>query len=269
MTTKLLFHMQPVLATLGNYNHGTGKEAAIEGINNLNSILETVGLSIGAILIAIALIRIIMSFATEDSKSKMDAGMMFGAGIIFISLTTVLKLLNIDAAATGGSNAGNQIAANIIELLGNALTFVGVIVFLFAVFSLIVAIAQENSDGFSNASKLLMSGTAMIFGDGVLGIVKTLLIQGQKDANVWVREIVNMIANVATWGALGFIICGVFKFVTGLRTEDDKDRNTGVRFFMVGIALLSIEGVFMLFGFIDTPNLPIRPNSNPNNATPF
>lgn len=232
-----------ILATLGNYTLSGNVEAPV---NKLNEILTNAGVAVGSILIALALIKIIIAIAGEDSKGKMDSGMLFGAGIVFVSISSVLKLLNIKQTTTG-----QQMAANIISLIGKALTYVGVIILLFAILSLIIAIAQENSDSYVSASKLIMVSIGMLAGDALLGSVKMLVLKGSTSASLWVKAILSPISKIASYGALGLVTCGVFKIVMGLRTEDDRDRNTGIRFLMTGIALASIRAIFHLFG-LDT-----------------
>lgn len=239
-----------VLATLGDYDY-KGSEYATAGVENLNSILENLGLALGAILIAIAVIKLVLSFADENAKSKQDAGMMFGAGILFISISGVLNVLDIPSLSDANTrNPSVEIAIRILNVIGTTLTYAGTVVFAIAVIMLVLAIAQENSDSYVGASKMIASSVGMLFGDGLISAITGLLNSRTKNANVWVSTIVGLIADVATWGALGFICCGVFKIVTGIRSEDEKDRNTGIRFLMVGIALLSMRAILSMFGLI-------------------
>lgn len=236
-----------IAAQLGSYSVSNSQAGALSAVKSLNTTLSDACVAVGAVLIAIALVKIILAMATEDAKGKMDAGMMFGAGIVFVSISGVIQLLNIENAA---SMSGKQMAANIISVIGRALSYVGVIIFLFAILSLIIAIAQENSDSYVTSSKMIMIAVAMLFGDSLLNGVRALLLSGNTQATSWVNIIVGQIAKVATWGALGLVTCGVFKFVMGIRTEDDRDRNTGIRFLMAAIALISIRAIFTMFGFV-------------------
>ena len=186
--------------------------------------------------------------ASEDSKGKMDSGMLFGAGIVFISISGVIKVLGIQNMTS--STSGRQMAASIISVVGRALSYVGVVVFLFAIVSLVIAIAQENSDSYVTASKMIMTSVGMLAADSLLAGIRLLTIKGDTDATNWVNAIVTQVAKIATWGALGLCTCGIFKIVMGIRTEDDRDRNTGIRFLMAGIALVSIRAIFTMFGFV-------------------
>lgn len=250
MTSLLaLFANFIVIATkVGDYSRGTSSSDAVKAVNDLNTILENLGLGIGAVLIAIAIVKIVISLADENAKAKLDAGMMFGAGILFISISGVLRVINITGASVM-KDPGAYIAANVITVIGTALSYAGAIVFAIAVIMLVIAIAQENSDTYVNASKMIMAGVGMLFGKSLLSGIVKLLQTSNKEANDWVATILNLIANLATWGALGLICCGVFKLVMGIRSEDDRDRNTGIRFLMAGIALLSMRAIYEMFGF--------------------
>ena len=211
-----------VADTLGGYDVNKTQSGAVSAVKSLNTTLTDACVAVGAILIAIAVVKIIVAMASEDSKGKMDSGMLFGAGIVFI----------------------------IISVVGRALSYVGVVVFLFAIVSLVIAIAQENSDSYVTASKMIMTSVGMLAADSLLAGIRLLTIKGDTDATNWVNAIVTQVAKIATWGALGLCTCGIFKIVMGIRTEDDRDRNTGIRFLMAGIALVSIRAIFTMFGFV-------------------
>lgn len=239
-----------LIAKLGGYGVSSSKADAVAGVEKLNDTLTTACTAVGAVLIAIAVVKIIIALASEDSKGKIDAGMLFGSGIVFVGISGVIELLGIKNLSSGSS--GKLVAANIISVIGRALSYVGVIVLLFAIISLIIAIAQENSDSYVSASKLIMVAIGMLFGDSVLNGVRALLLSGNTQATSWVNIIVAQVAKIATWGALGIGMCGVFKLVMGIRTEDDRDRNTGIRFLMVAIALVSMSAIFKMMGLTTT-----------------
>lgn len=238
-----------VADTLGDYEVSKTQAGAVSAVKSLNTILTDACVAVGAVLIAIAVVKIIIAMASEDSKGKMDSGMLFGAGIVFISISGVIKVLGIQNMTS--STSGRQMAASIISVVGRALSYVGVVVFLFAIVSLVIAIAQENSDSYVTASKMIMTSVGMLAADSLLAGIRLLTIKGDTDATNWVNAIVTQVAKIATWGALGLCTCGIFKIVMGIRTEDERDRNTGIRFLMAGIALVSIRAIFTMFGFVE------------------
>lgn len=238
-----------LLTQLGKYEVNNSKAGALAAITNLNEMLTNACVAVGAVLITIAIVKIIMAMATEDAKGKTDAGMLFGAGIIFVSISGVLQILNIRGVGNvSEAMMGRTMAANIMSVVGKALTYVGVVIFLFAVLSLIIAIAQENSDAYVTSSKMIMVSVAMLFGEGLLNGLRTLVLNGNTDANNWVQVIVEDVIGVASWGALGLVTCGIFKIVMGFRSEDERDRNTGIRFLMAGIGLLGVRGIYAMMG---------------------
>lgn len=98
---------------------------------------------------------------------------------------------------------------------------------------------------------MIMTSVGMLAADSLLNVIRVLALTGNTDATNWVNAIVTQVAKIATWGALGLCTCGIFKIVMGIRTEDDRDRNTGIRFLMAGIALVSIRAIFTMFGFVE------------------
>ena len=200
-----------VADTLGGYEVNKTQSGAVSAVKSLNTTLTDACVAVGAILIAIAVVKIIVAMASEDSKGKMDSGMLFGAGIVFISISGVIKVLGIQNMTS--STSGRQMAANIILVGVRALTYVGVVVFLFAIISLVIAIAQENSDSYVTASKMIMTSVGMLAADSLLNVIRVLALTGNTDATNWVNAIVTQIATIATWGALGLCTCGIFKIV--------------------------------------------------------
>lgn len=91
-------------------------------------------------------------------------------------------------------------AANIILVVGRALTYVGVVVFLFAIISLVIAIAQENSDSYVTASKMIMTSVGMLAADSLLNVIRVLALTGNTDATNWVNAIVTSDSNDSDMG---------------------------------------------------------------------
>lgn len=72
-----------VADTLGGYEVNKSQSGAVSAVKSLNTTLTDACVAVGAILIAIAVVKIIIAMASEDSKGKMDSGMLFGRRYCF------------------------------------------------------------------------------------------------------------------------------------------------------------------------------------------
>lgn len=223
-----------------------GDESSIDGLNN---ILIKCGAAVGAIIIAIAAIKLILALADENAAGKQQASMIFGVGIVFVSISAVLDVLNITSETTG-----NTVAGNILTVIGVMLSYSGAILLMMGVISLIMSIASEQPEQKTNGIKLITTAIGFLSVRGLTGVLKTYIGQSNsKNATSWVGVIVGFIANVATYAGGGLIIIGVYHLIMSLREETSKDREVAVRFFMAGIGLVALR--FILTSYFGFTNL--------------
>lgn len=79
-------------------------------VDTLNNTLKGFAGAIGAVLIAVAVLKYIMSIASENSQEKMNASLMFGGGIFFTSMSAVLTTLGMsDLAEASASGVATKI----------------------------------------------------------------------------------------------------------------------------------------------------------------
>ena len=122
-----------------------------------------------------------------------------------------------------------------------------------AIIMLIMSIASEQAEQKQEATKLLGVGIGLLSTSALATTIIRVFVKGNTKSSVAgtaaVHIVASFIATIATYMGGGFALMGIWYIVNGLRTEDPKDRDTGIRFLITGIALLSAKAVFTLFGF--------------------
>ena len=218
-------------------------------IDSLNQILIKCGAAVGAIIIAIAAIKMIWALADENAANKQQASMIFGVGIVFVSISAVLDVLDITSTTTG-----NTVAGNILTVIGTMLSYSGAILLMLGIISLIMSIVSEQPEQKANGIKLITTSIGFLSVRGLCGVLKTYIGQSNsKSATSWVSVIVGFITNVATYAGGGLIIIGVYYLIMSIREEQSKDREVALRFFMAGISLVSLR--FILENYFGFENL--------------
>lgn len=239
---ELLLPLLKKGATIGNFKSVEAGTA----VKSLNDALTNAGLAVGAVLVVVAAIKMIIALAGEDSRSRTESTILMSVGILFISITQVIKALGVDNI--NGSTSVNTVAGNVITVIASMLTWAGGLLAVFAIFTLAVSIAQENSDGFVNGTKLIGVSAGLLSVGAVANGIKGLLLQKSTNGNAYVNVIVNFLANAATYVGGGLAVVGVFKLILSIREENSKERDTAIKFLMAGIALISIRAILRGMG---------------------
>ena len=233
----------PVLAVLGNVTTGDPGQT----VGKLNKILTDCGVAVGGIMIMIAIIKFIMSIADENAAEHQKASFMLGIGVIFISISAVLKTLGVENL--GSTITPNVVAKNIITVICSIAKWAGFLYVLLSILRHILALASENVDENSKASKGLIIGTGLLSASSLGSKISTSILANTNDPKTYANHATSWLASVIMLGGVYFAVTGIFKFVDGLKQEDAKERQTGSKLVIVAILLLSIKPVLGLFGY--------------------
>lgn len=231
--------------TVGGSNITVG--GAGSSVASLNNVLKGVGVSVGAILIVIAVIKLIFSIAEENSSEKVKASMMLGVGVFFVSITAVLSALGVESITS--TTGVNSVAAKILTVIGTMINYGGATLILMGIIANIVSIQTENADEQVKAVKLIASGVGGISAGGLCTYIKGLVTAGNTNAYSYVDGGIAWICSIMTYAGAGVLIVAVFRLVNAIRNEESKERNQSARLFLVAIALLSLSGILRLMGF--------------------
>lgn len=212
-------------------------------VDTLNNTLKGFAGAIGAVLIAVAVLKYIMSIASENSQEKMNASLMFGGGIFFTSMSAVLTTLGMSDLAEASASG---VATKICSVLGSLTTYAGAGLLALAVFMFIMAIAQENPDQQNKASTLLGISVAFLSFSSVAKKFASKAIGGLRPDLV--NFLISTIASVATYIGGGVLLFAIFKLVISIRDEQSQDRHKAGIMFGVAVSLLSFRVILRLFG---------------------
>lgn len=217
-------------------------------VSSLNNILKSLGTAVGAILIVVAVIKLIISLAEENASEKVKASMMFGVGILFVSITSVLSTLGVDSVTVGTS--ANSVAVRVLTVIGVMVNYAGVGLILVGVVTNIFAISHENADDQVKAVKLLSSGIGALSAGGLCSYMKMLVSSNSTSTSSYVNGTINWICSILSYAAAGFIVVAIFKMINSIRNEEAKDKDASVKLFMVGIALGAMRFILKMMGFV-------------------
>ena len=227
------FNLPMLLAGITQPTSGGGMGAAKSQVTTLNSTVQGFAGAVGAVLIAVAILKYIMSMADESPQSKMNATLMLGGGIFFISMSGVLSVLDLNANSTPSADT---VAKHIVDILASLITYAGGGLLALGVFMYVMAISQENPDQQHKASTILGISTCMLAFASFKNSIKDFVTSGDGDSAV----------SLAIGG--GILVLAVFRFVMSIREENSQDAHKAVLQFGVAIALLGFSGVLKLFG---------------------
>ena len=224
-----------------NISTGTGASAA----NDINNVLLTFGSAVGAVLVVVAIIKLIMAISSEQAVGKQQGAMMLASGIFFLSISAVVKTLGMGSGTT--VNSASQMAKNVIDVICTMCTYAGGGFAIIGFLDLILATANEAPEQKLNGAKFL-GGAAGLFSANALGTTIKGHIGGTVDTNSIVLDTGLFLGKMASYIGAVFVAIGVWYLINGIRTEESKDRDAGVRSLIAGIALIAARAILYGIG---------------------
>lgn len=239
-----IMYLPAFLATnLGVISTGTPTDI----VSKLNKILTDCGVAVGGVIIVIAVIKFILSLSEENVAENQKASLLFGIGIIFISVTKVLELLGV--TSLGSTTTPNVVAKNVITVLSSITAWAGAMLLLLGILRHVMALAQENADESAKASKCLITGLGLLQASLLGRTISTSVIANTQEPSTYMDHITKWLAGLMMFSSIYYVITGIFKICEGLKQEDPKERQVGSRFLLTAVALLSIKAILSKFGF--------------------
>ena len=213
-------------------------------VNGINQVIYSIGTYAGALLIALAVIKIILSMQDSNPNAKAQASMMFGMGIIAISFSTIMSSLNISQ-----NTSAYSLTSNAVDIIGKAMTFVGVILVVLSIYQFIMSFLNEQSEEKVAASRLLGTGIAFMAGSGILTRITNIILNNQGAnkntvANSVFRALLDIIGNTTTYIGVGLFIYGIFHLITAFRNEEIESKYKAGITIGVSIALMSMNVIY-------------------------
>ncbi len=219
-------------------------------LNEINTTLKNAGMAIGAILIALAALKIIVAMADENVAERNKAAMLFGVGLVFVSINTVLT--NIIGTGITSNTTVNSVVKSILDLIGAIGNWGGIIMIAIGAFSYMLAITNEDPAQQTKSTMTLFAGLGFILMGTLCDKLKNVV--GSNIVSNYKTPIIDMIKAIGIRGGAILVVAGIFKLVFAMRTEDSKARTDAIKLLAIGIGLVSFGSVLVALGLTTTAN---------------
>lgn len=231
-----------LLDTIGGANITVTTGA--KSVDGINKILIGIGTGVGAVLIVIAVIKLVMAISSEQAAGKSQAGMMLGTGVFFMSMAAVVNSLGINNLS---NQTADQMAKNVITIICTLCTYAGGAFAIIGILDLILSIVNEQPEGKANAAKFL-GGAAGLLAANALGTTIKGHIGGTTDANSIVKDVGSFLGKTASYIGAVFVLMGIWYLINSIRQEESRERDVAIRFFIAGIGLIAARAVLINMG---------------------
>jgi len=217
-----------------------------DATSGINKFLINCGTAVGAILIAVATLKMIIALAEESVAERQKASLLFGVGIVFVSVEAVVKTLLGPKGSITEATGYITVAQNVLSVIGSMASWAGAIMIIFAVYSFILAIAQESVESQTKATNASLVGIGFVSLHFVCDALKNKI--SSKEPTSFVTVITGWLGSIASYGGAILLVMAIFRMIISIRTEDLKERNDAIKLMMVSIALISFKSVIKAFG---------------------
>lgn len=213
-------------ASIGGSNIGSDTTKAVQG---LNEILTSLGTAVGGIICIVAFVKLALALASESASEKEKGSMLLGIGIFFISISTIWAELGLDS---GSAITEATVASKMASIIGTICSFGAAGCAILGTYDLIVAFTSEQAEQKVNAIKLYIVAVA-------LGSVKSLANNMSfTSGNSVVSSARRLIGSAASYGGGALAAIGAFYIINGIRNEDGRERDTGIRLAVAGAGMI-------------------------------
>lgn len=223
-------------------------------VGSLNDILKGVGSAVGVIVIVVALIKLIMGLAQERPEQMSQSSLLFGVGIVFVSMAHVLAALNVEGIDE--NTKASTMAINVLNVISALLSYAGVIILVTAIIYLIFSLATESPEQKITGTKLLGVAIGLLSVKGMTNALRVRLASATSNANNYMSDILGFITNIATYIGAGLVVMGIWNFIDSFKSEDTSERVKATRFFIAGIALLALRAILVQYFGLDVRFAP-------------
>lgn len=230
----------PLMLDIGGDNIVTGYSGKTAA-DSLNNIFIKAGTSIGAVICALAILKIIMATSEENPQAKMNATLMLGAGIFFISLSGVLQVLGVSSSANY-SNA-YAMGSKIVGIIGSMATYAGGALLALGILSYILAIAQENVDGQQKSTMVIGTSIALFSMSAILKPIADAVASKNISSSTVSKVAINAISGIASYAGGALFIVSIFRIIMSLKDENSQERDKGVKLMAVSVALIAFRSI--------------------------
>lgn len=206
--------------------------------DGINTFLKNCGVAVGAIIIALAAIKMIVALVDENVVARQRASLLLSVGLVFVSINTILTSI-LGSSGIDSSTSYTTVAKNILTLIGTMTTWAGGMMLLFGAFTYVMAITHESADQQAKATNSIMVGLGFITIKTLCETFATNITNNTTAVKSYAREIIEWLTTIVSWAGYVLLPLAILKLVMSVRTEDLKERGDAIKLLGLALGLLS------------------------------
>ena len=221
----------------------------LTGEGGINEILGSICQAIGAILLAVAIYKLIMSMKDSNSNDKAQASAMFGGGIAAFMINTILNNIHYEDV-TGDADSMGVLISNVLGQMAQVMLIMGVILLAIGVFQLISSFLSEQAAEKENASRLMTTGAALIASKSVLSTIsdKYVAAATERSARPFLELAMDVLIGFGNVAGTILFVLAVYQLVMAFKDEDLSAKHHAAVLMGVSLALLAFD--LILYNFL-------------------
>lgn len=207
-------------------------------IQDLNTIILKIAVYAGAVIVAIGITQLLISFHEQNSAGKTRAAVTVGLGIMFLTAGAVIDALGLNNT-TGLTAKG--VAESGLKLLAEGFKYIGIILAAIAVFQLVMAISNEDAREKADGTKTLAVGIVLYTMSNIVDFIKGDLLADSPDGATVVGKIFGIITFFARYVGIGFAAIGAFHLALAFKDGDGASKTRSALLMAAGAGLLMLK----------------------------
>lgn len=234
---------------------GATINTAIEAIGSLTDLMKSFLLYAGGIVIAIAIVKLIISLGQHDSGARVKASMMLALGIVFVASDAVLEYLDIKNTAM----KAEDILTRLSTLASSTLKIAGAAVIAVSILMLLLSFANEDPRDQLESSKAIGISIGLYLAGSVISAVTDIIISSGTDIPIGqsiFQTVIQFICGVAAFIGIILMVFGTYYLIMGMKDMDPRAQQKGATLLAIGFTLTMLNVILVKIGIVDSSILP-------------
>lgn len=237
----------------GSYDAPSGAEP--EGINELNEELLKYMTAAGVVVVALGVVKLIMSMSDHAPMGKVSASTLIALGLILVGGSQILATANAVKAAT----TPQEQVKPIIEIVKFGFFWPGVFLTVIGIIKSIMSIMNERPEEKVEGGKMVGVGLALMSASFIVDEVSKIAFSDStnKAGEVGGFIIANIIIPIAVITGTILFAFGMIRYAEAFKEEDAQGKSRAALVLITGILLMSTYVILkMAFGVSSGPATP-------------
>jgi len=232
----------------GGYTEASGDEP--EGINELNEELLKYMTAAGVVVVALGVVKFIMSLSDHAPMGKVSASTMIALGLVLVGGSQILATANAVKAAT----TPQEQVKPIIEIVKFGFFWPGAFLTVVGIVKSIMSIMNERPEEKVEAGKMVGVGLALMGASFVVDNVADIALSDStnKAGEVGGFIISNIIIPIAVITGTILFSFGMIRYAEAFKEEDAQGKSRAALVLITGLLLMSTYPILKLAFGIDS-----------------